>query len=358
MKEKKIDEKPKKGRMIMWAFIYSGVFIAALIIGVVSKFVQPSWTKDFTAEWSDSVGTVYKDITYGEKDANKFDLYVPADNTKENYGLVVYLHAGGFTAGDKSGDEQILKWLCSKGYIAAGINYTLRDEAHPEASVYSQSMEIKESMPAVIAEAEKLGYHIDEMVEFYKQIYPTFDEKVFRDYNQSIGLDVSKRIKELSKGQAMSLASMLNLSIHPKVMIMDEPMSGLDVIAQKQIKDFIVNEVDMNGMSVLISSHDLKDLESFCDSASMMKDGKILYQGTMDQMKERFTKLQVVFGESRSEIFKELSGVITYSNLGSVYTVILEGYGEPIHEALKQAGAIVVEEIPLSLEEVFVYSNR
>ena len=115
MKEKKIDEKPKKGRMIMWAFIYSGVFIAALIIGVVSKFVQPSWTKDFTAEWSDSVGTVYKDITYGEKDANKFDLYVPADNTKENYGLVVYLHAGGFTAGDKSGDEQILKWLCSKG---------------------------------------------------------------------------------------------------------------------------------------------------------------------------------------------------------------------------------------------------
>ena len=142
------------------------------------------------------------------------------------------------------------------------------------------------------------GYHIDEMVEFYKQIYPTFDEKVFRDYNQSIGLDVSKRIKELSKGQAMSLASML------------------------------------------------------------MKDGKILYHGTMDQMKERFTKLQVVFGESRSEIFKELPGVITYSNLGSVYTVILEGYGEPIHEALKQAGAIVVEEIPLSLEEVFVYSNR
>ena len=192
------------------------------------------------------------------------------------------------------------------------------------------------------------GYHIDEMVEFYKQIYPTFDEKVFRDYNQSIGLDVSKRIKELSKGQAMSLASMLNLSIHPKVMIMDEPMSGLDVIAQKQIKDFIVNEVDMNGMSVLISSHDLKDLESFCDSASMMKDGKILYHGTMDQMKERFTKLQVVFEESRSEIFKELPGVITYSNLGSVYTVILEGYGEPIHEALKQAGAIVVEDEPMS----------
>lgn len=161
--QKKVNEKPKKRRRIMWAFIYIGVFIAALGIGVASKFVQPSWAKDYTVDWSDSVGTIHKDIAYGDKDANKFDLYVPADNSKKNYGLVVYLHAGGFTTGDKSGDEEILKWLCSKGYVAAGINYTLRDEGHPEASVYSQSVEIKESMPAVIAEAERLGYHIDEM---------------------------------------------------------------------------------------------------------------------------------------------------------------------------------------------------
>lgn len=71
----------------MWAFIYIGVFLAAVGIGIASKFVQPSWTKDFTAEWNDLVGTVYKDIPYGEKDANKFDLYVPADNTKENYSI-------------------------------------------------------------------------------------------------------------------------------------------------------------------------------------------------------------------------------------------------------------------------------
>ena len=64
MKEKKIAKKSKRGRKVMWAFIYIGVFIAAVGIGVVSKFAQPSWTKDFTTEWSDSVGTVYKDITY------------------------------------------------------------------------------------------------------------------------------------------------------------------------------------------------------------------------------------------------------------------------------------------------------
>ena len=147
----------------MWTFIYIGVFIAAAGIGVASKFVQPSWTKDFTAEWNESVGTVYKDISYGEMDANKFDLYLPADNSRESYGLVVYLHAGGFTSGDKSGDAGILQWLCSKGYVAAGINYTLFSDEHPDANVYTQSVEIRDSIPYVLAEAEQRGYSIDRM---------------------------------------------------------------------------------------------------------------------------------------------------------------------------------------------------
>lgn len=149
----------------MWAFIYILTFIVSVGIGVASKSIPPSWSKDYAApKWDDTVGKTYSDIAYGDGAANKFDLYVPADGTKNSYGLVVYLHAGGFTTGDKTDDTEMLRWLCSKGYVAAGINYTLRDEAHPETSVYSQSMEIKASMPVVIAEAEKLGYHIDGMI--------------------------------------------------------------------------------------------------------------------------------------------------------------------------------------------------
>ena len=74
----------------------------------------------------------------GEGAANKFDLYVPADKSQDAYGLVVYLHAGGFTGGDKAEDAEMLEWLCSKGYVAAGINYTLFTEENPDASVYSQ----------------------------------------------------------------------------------------------------------------------------------------------------------------------------------------------------------------------------
>lgn len=138
-------------------------FLLAFFAGVLSKFIiKPSWSKHYSVEWSDKIGTLKSDISYGSGEANKFDLYLPKDNTKKSYGLVVYLHAGGFTSGDKTDDKQSLAWLTSKGYVAAGINYALRTEAN-NSSVLSQSNEIKEAIPKVIEEAEANGYHIDKM---------------------------------------------------------------------------------------------------------------------------------------------------------------------------------------------------
>ncbi len=139
------------------------VFIAAFAAGAASKFViKPSWAKTYSVKWSDEIGTLKTDLPYGDGEANRFDLYLPEDNTRDHYGLVVYLHAGGFTSGDKSGDRDMLSWLCKKGYIACGINYTLRTETNT-AGVLSQSYEIKAAIPYVIEAAEKEGYHIDKM---------------------------------------------------------------------------------------------------------------------------------------------------------------------------------------------------
>lgn len=148
---------------MLWGLLYVAVFLAVFVVSAVFKMTYKPWAKEFTVDWSDAVGTCYTDLSYGEKEANRFDLYVPADSSRENYGLVVYLHAGGFTSGDKADDAATLQWLCAKGYVAAGINYTLFSETDPDANIYTQSMEIKESMPYVVAEAEKLGYPIDEM---------------------------------------------------------------------------------------------------------------------------------------------------------------------------------------------------
>lgn len=139
------------------------IFILAFIGGVVSKFaVKPAWAKEYSVRWSDDLGTLKTDLAYGDGEANKFDLYLPKDNTKESYGLVVYLHAGGFTSGDKSDDSEMLSWLCSKGYVACGINYTLRTDTN-NASVFTQSGEIKAAIPKVIEAAEKEGYSIDRL---------------------------------------------------------------------------------------------------------------------------------------------------------------------------------------------------
>lgn len=143
--------------------IYVLTFLAAFAASAVFKMkYDPSHGK-YKAEWNDTVGTVKTDLEYGDGEANKFDLYLPADHTKENYGLVVYLHPGGFTTGDKSGDAEMCKWLCAKGYVSASINYTLFSKEHPEANVYTQSVDIRNAVPYVVKAAENAGYHINQM---------------------------------------------------------------------------------------------------------------------------------------------------------------------------------------------------
>ncbi len=154
VKEKKVKAVP------VWMGIL--VFLLAFGAGIASKSIAPGWMKQYNVAWSDAIGTLKADLPYGDGEANRFDLYLPADSGKGSYGLVVYLHAGGFTSGDKAGDRDTLAWLCSKGYVAAGINYTLRTEAN-SASVLTQSNEIKAAIPQVVAAAEAAGYPIDKM---------------------------------------------------------------------------------------------------------------------------------------------------------------------------------------------------
>lgn len=156
----KTEKKKGKG---MFLLVCISAFIVSFAIGAISKIaLKPLWAKQYSVQMTDEIGKVYKDIAYGDSEANRFDMYIPADRDKKSYGLAVYLHAGGFTSGDKSDDAAMLSWLCSKGYVAAGINYTLRTEGN-DKSVYSQSMEIKEAVPEVIEKAESLGYHIDKL---------------------------------------------------------------------------------------------------------------------------------------------------------------------------------------------------
>ena len=146
--------------MFLWICILT--FFVSFTGSAIFKMTHtPSEMKKYRVRWSPEIGRTYSDLPYGEKPSHRFDLYVPADATRESYGLVVYLHAGGFTSGDKSDDAEMLQWLCSLGYVAAGINYTLFGEENPDANIRTQSMEIRDSIPYVLKEAARLGYPVD-----------------------------------------------------------------------------------------------------------------------------------------------------------------------------------------------------
>ena len=157
------EKKKEKGKRIVPIWVGVLVFVLAFVAGVMSKvLIKPSWSREYSVKWSDEIGMLKSDVSYGSGEANKFDLYLPKNDSRKNYGLVVYLHAGGFTTGDKADDVEMLSWLCSKGYVAAGINYTLRTATNT-ASVLTQSNEIKAAIPVVIEEAEKAGYYVDKL---------------------------------------------------------------------------------------------------------------------------------------------------------------------------------------------------
>ena len=102
--------KVKRGKKVRAVSVGVGIlaFLLAFGAGAVSKFaIQPGWAKEYSVKWSDELGTLKEDLPYGDGDANKFDLYLPKDSGKSHYGLAVYLHAGGFTSGDKSGDREM-----------------------------------------------------------------------------------------------------------------------------------------------------------------------------------------------------------------------------------------------------------
>ncbi|MBF0913799.1 alpha/beta hydrolase [Candidatus Gracilibacteria bacterium] len=145
------------------------LYIFVLLVGtVIGFFCAPTLAHDVITgygkvDWNDSVGKVYNDISYGPGELNKFDLYVPAKKGKNSNKLIVYIHQGGYVGGDKSEDKNLLQNYASRGYIAAGVNYTVRNESHPNATVREMSEEIKQSIPVIIAEAEKLGYKLDMM---------------------------------------------------------------------------------------------------------------------------------------------------------------------------------------------------
>ena len=198
------------------------------------------------------------------------------------------------------------------------------------------------------------NFKVKDMVSFYKGIYQSFDENRFNELNEFFKLSYERRVKQLSKGMQMRLALMLNLSLHPDVLVLDEPTSGLDAIAKKQVLDLLISEVSEYQCTVVISSHHLGELEKLCDSLTILQNGNILYQDSIDEIKQQIVKLQAVFKEQ-----PDLSDidVLNLEHIGSIYYIITDKNTDELINTLYQKGAELVEQIGMSLEDIFIYTS-
>ena len=196
---------------------------------------------------------------------------------------------------------------------------------------------------------------IVDMKNYYKGIYQKFDEKVFEELWACFPLlDRKTPMRRMSKGMQKQAAFMLAISMRPEFLMLDEPVDGLDPVMRRQIWSILMSEVSERKMSVLISSHNLRELEDVCDHIGIMNKGKILLQHSLEDLQSSVTKIQVVFEDEMPDLDREFH-IVSRSDLGKVHTLIIRGDSGEITDALNKYHLIFMEVLPLSLEEIFIY---
>ncbi|MBD5137284.1 MAG: ABC transporter ATP-binding protein [Lachnospiraceae bacterium] len=200
-------------------------------------------------------------------------------------------------------------------------------------------------------------YRLGKMMEFYRDVYKNFDVEKFKYLNHIFKLDMNKRVRELSKGQKMRLAFMLNTASCPDVLILDEPTSGLDVMAKKDLFDALISEVEERDLTVIISSHNLAEIERICDNISIIKNGTMAGQSDMEGIMKMARKFNFVFDNGAPDGFMSHAKLVSVKNVGNIYTVVFNGITDEEVEEFKGMQPVYMEEISVNLEEVFVYTN-
>ena len=190
---------------------------------------------------------------------------------------------------------------------------------------------------------------LEEMRRFYKGIYPKFDEALFRQLQDVFQLPVRTPIRRLSKGQQKQAAFHLTICCHPEILILDEPVDGLDPVMRRQVMGLILADVAENGTTVLISSHNLRELEDVCDHVGIMNRGKMLLEKSLADMQGNTCKLQIV-----GKIPEDLE-VLHESSSGRLKTLIVRGAAWEVSAKAAAARSAYFDVLPLSLEEIFIY---
>lgn len=197
------------------------------------------------------------------------------------------------------------------------------------------------------------GDSIREMAGLMQKLYPRFDLSRYGQLREVFQLDEKKPLRRFSKGMQKQAAFWLAICAKPDYLILDEPVDGLDPVMRRQIWSIVMSDVAENGTSVLISSHNLRELEDVCDHVGIMNRGKIMIERTLSDLQEGIVKMQLALPDG--ETLPDGLDILHASSTGRLQTLILHGTSAELEERFAQRNPLFMDFVPLTLEEIFIY---
>jgi ABC-2 type transport system ATP-binding protein len=195
----------------------------------------------------------------------------------------------------------------------------------------------------------------DDMAAFYGRLYKDFDKAMFLEYLRRFGLDERRKINTYSKGMKKQLALLLGICSNTKYLFCDETFDGLDPVMRQSIKSIFASEMDKRGLTPIIASHNLRELEDICDHVGLLHKGGVLLSKDLEDLKCGIQKVQCVFSDDQNKKeTEEKLDIATSENRGSLCTYTVRGTREEIMSVFENSSTIFFEVLPLSLEEIFI----
>lgn len=197
--------------------------------------------------------------------------------------------------------------------------------------------------------------NLDEMASFYSSVYRTFSKLKYSELIKLFELDGTRKISTFSKGMKKQASVLLGLACYPKYLLCDETFDGLDPVMRKLVMRIFVKEVAENGMTPIIASHNLREIEDICDHIGLLHRGRLLFESDLDALKSEIHTVQAVFdnGVDIGNVFEGLH-IISEKKRGSLTTLVVKGDEDRIKKILSEKASKYVEVISLTLEEIFI----
>lgn len=195
---------------------------------------------------------------------------------------------------------------------------------------------------------------INDMRKLYKTVYTNFSDDTFKKLRGIFTLDCDRKINTFSKGMKKQASVMLGISARPKYLLCDETFDGLDPVVRQLVKRILAEESADGGMTTIIASHNLREMEDICDTVGLLHKGDLLFVRELDDMKSEFHKIQAIFeGEFDAAMLAPMK-ILAYSRRGSLVSFIARGTLDEINIQMTEKNPVFYETVPLTLEEIFI----